>query len=115
LFIKNAGNLINFSYYEKNSFYNFDFRKSFKLGIVVLVMLYKMLVIVLLSTFTLDMSPDPKTKFVPISNTRNVRNGPTCQVLILEIMSPAMHKRENALLKYYIPDSLPSLPGLPDG
>jgi len=28
--------------YEKNSYYNFDFKKSFKLGIVVLVMFNKM-------------------------------------------------------------------------
>ena len=34
--------------------------KSLKLGIVVLVKFNKMLVIVLLSTFTLDMGPDPK-------------------------------------------------------
>ena len=37
--------------YEKNSYYNFDFKKSFKLGIVVLVMLNKILVTVFIIDF----------------------------------------------------------------
>jgi len=54
---------------KKNFYYNFDYKKSLKLGIVVLVMFNKMLVIVY---FTLDMGRDPKNhafQFVPISDT----------------------------------------------
>ena len=42
-------------------------------------MLYKMLVIVLFSTFTLDMSPDPKPKSFNLCLflTLSVRNGPS--------------------------------------
>ena len=46
---------------------------SLELGIVVLVMFNKMFVIVLLSTFTLDMGWDPKIpvfQFVPIYSTQ---------------------------------------------
>ena len=59
--------------YKKNSYHNFGFFKSLKLEIVVLVMLNKILIIVLLSTFTLEMGRDPKNQvywFVPISNTQ---------------------------------------------
>ena len=37
--------------YEKNSYYNFDFKKSLKLGIVILVIIIKMLVIVFIIDF----------------------------------------------------------------
>ena len=70
----------------RTTIHNFKLKKNLKLGIVVLVMFNKMLVIVLLSTFTLDVGRDPKNpacQFVPICNTQ-------CWVLILKQMSPEM-------------------------
>ena len=52
---------------------------SFKLGIVIFVMLNEMLVKVLLSTFTLDIGWDPKTQSFNLCPflTLSVRNGPS--------------------------------------
>ena len=54
-------------------------------------MFNKMLVIVFLSTFILDMGRDPKNpvfQFVPISNTQCLEMG---KVLVLELMSPELY------------------------
>ena len=43
--------------YNKNSYFNFDFKKSLKLGIVVLVMFNKMLAIVIIIDFYFEYGP----------------------------------------------------------
>ena len=55
------------------------FKKSLKLGIFVLVMFNKILVIVFIMTFTLDLGRDPKNpvfQFVPISSVSFGTNVP---------------------------------------
>ena len=70
--------------YKKNSYYNFDFKKSLKLGIFVLVMLNTILIIVYIIDFYSGYGPGSQNcPFLTLS----VRHGP---VFVFELMSPEL-------------------------